>query len=55
MQTKSPLVRIGIMAGIPIAALTLFLFVHMHHRAHSSQLMASNHTAASAQDRKSVV
>jgi hypothetical protein len=49
MQTKSPLVRIGIMAGIPIAALTLFLFVHMHHRAHSSQLMASNHTAASAQ------
>jgi hypothetical protein len=49
MQTKSPLVRIGIMAGIPIAALALFLSVHMHRRAHSSQLVASNHTAASAQ------
>jgi hypothetical protein len=49
MQTKSPLVRIGIMAGVPIAALALFLSVHMHHRAHSSQLVASNHTAASAQ------
>src|SRR5580698_3077025 len=48
MQTKSPLVRIGIMAGIPIAALALFLSVHIHHRAHSSQLVASNHTAASA-------
>jgi hypothetical protein len=49
MQTKSPLVRIGIMAGIPIAALALFLSVHMHHRAHSSQIVASTHTAASAQ------
>jgi Beta-propeller repeat len=49
MQTKSPLVRIGIMAGIPIAALALFLSVHMHHRAHPSQLMASYHTAALAQ------
>jgi hypothetical protein len=49
MQTKSPLVRIGIMAGIPITALALFLSVHMPHRAHPSQLIASNHTAASAQ------
>jgi hypothetical protein len=49
MQTKSPLVRIGIMAGVPLAALALFLSLQMQHRAHSSQPIASNHTAASAQ------
>jgi hypothetical protein len=49
MQTKSPLVRIGIMAGALLAILALFLSVQMHGRAHSSQLIASNHTAASAQ------
>jgi hypothetical protein len=49
MQTKSPLVRIAIMAGIPLAILALLLSVHMQRRAHSSQPIASNHTAASAQ------
>jgi len=49
MQTKSPLLRIGIMAGVPLAALVLFLSLQMQHRAHSSQPIASNHTAASAQ------
>src|ERR1700685_2851151 len=48
MQTKSPLVRIGIMAGALLAALALFLSVQMSHRAHSSQPVASNHIAASA-------
>ena len=49
MQTKSPLVRIGIMAGAALAIFALFLSVQMHGRAHTSQLIASNHTAASAQ------
>src|SRR5271155_2960880 len=49
MQTKSPLLRIGIMAGVPLAALVLFLSLQMQHRAHSSQPIASNHTAVSAQ------
>jgi len=49
MQTKSPLVKIGIMAGAVLAVLALFLSVQLQHRAHSSQPIASNHTAASAQ------
>jgi hypothetical protein len=49
MQTKSPLVRTGIMVGAPLAILALFLSVHMQRRAHSSQPIASNHTAATAQ------
>jgi hypothetical protein len=49
MQTKSPLVRTGIMVGAPLAILALFLSVHMQRRAHSSQPIASNHTAASTQ------
>ena len=49
MQTKSPLVRIGLMAGVPLAILALFLFVHTQRPAHSSQPIASNHTAASMQ------
>ena len=49
MQTKSPLVRIAVVAGVPLAVLALFLLVHMQHRAHSSQPVASNHTAASTQ------
>ncbi len=49
MQTKSPLVRIAIMAGIPSAILAVLLSMHMQRRAHSSQPIASNHTAASAQ------
>ena len=48
MQTKSPLARIGIMAGIPIAALVLFMSVHTHRRAHSSQAISNNHTGATA-------
>jgi hypothetical protein len=48
MQTKSPLVRIGFMAGIPIAALALFLSVWMHQRARSSQPIAGNHSGATA-------
>ena len=46
MQTKSPLVRIGFMAGVPLAILALVLSLHMRHRTHSSQPIASNHTAA---------
>ena len=49
MQTKSPLVRIGLMAGVPLAILAFVLLVHMQRRAHSSQPIASNHTAASMQ------
>ena len=49
MQTKSPLVRIGFMAGVPLAILALVLSLHMRHRTHSSQPIASNHTAASIQ------
>jgi hypothetical protein len=49
MQTKSPLVRIGIMAGAAMAILALFFSVQMHRHAHSSQHVASNHKAASAQ------
>ncbi|HEY4950895.1 MAG TPA: hypothetical protein VIH88_11220 [Candidatus Acidoferrales bacterium] len=48
MQTKSALIRIAIMAGVPLAILALFSSVQMHHRAHSSQPIASNHKAASA-------
>jgi len=49
METKSPLVRIGIMAGALLAILALFLSVHSERRAQSSPPLASNHTAASAQ------
>ena len=49
MQTKSPLVRIGITAGVLLAAFVLFLSLQMQHRAHSSQPIASNHTAVLAQ------
>ncbi|HWO30920.1 MAG TPA: hypothetical protein VNO32_19160, partial [Candidatus Acidoferrum sp.] len=35
MQTKSPLVRIAIMAGVLLAILALFLSVQMQRRAHS--------------------
>ena len=49
MQTKSPLIRIGFMAGVPLAVLALFLTVHMQRHAHSSQLIASNRAAASPQ------
>ncbi len=49
MQTKSPLVRIGILAGVPLAILALFLSVQLHRRAHSSPPIASTHTAASAE------
>jgi Beta-propeller repeat len=49
MQTKSALVRIAIMASIPLAVLALLLWVRLQSPAHSSQSSASNHTAASAQ------
>jgi len=49
MRTKSPLIRIAIMAGVPLAILVLFSSVHMERRAQSSQPIASNHAAASAQ------
>ncbi len=49
MQTKSRLVRIGFMAGGLLAILALVLSVQMYRRAHSSQLVASNHTAPSIQ------
>jgi hypothetical protein len=49
MQTKSQLVRIGFMAGALLAILSLVLWVQMHHRAHSSQPIASTHTAPSMQ------
>ena len=52
MQTKSPLVRIGLMAGVPLAILAFVLFVHSQRRAHSSQPIASNHTAASCSPRR---
>ena len=49
MQTKSPLARIAITAGVPLIILALFLTVGIRRAAHSSQATASNHTAASAQ------
>jgi hypothetical protein len=49
MQTKSPLERIAIMAGVPLAILVLFLAMRMQRRAHSTQSIASNHSAASVQ------
>src|SRR5271156_1462754 len=49
MQTKSPLVRIGLMAGVPLAILALVLCVHMQRRAHSSQPIANNRSAAPTQ------
>ena len=49
MQTKSRLVRIGFMAGGLLAILAFVLSVQMYRRAHSSQLVASNHTAPSIQ------
>jgi len=49
MQTKSPLVRTGIIVGAPLAILALLLSLHVQRRAHSSQPIASNHTAVRAQ------
>ncbi len=49
MQTKSPLVRIELMAGVPLAILAFVLLLHMQRPAHSSQPIVSNHTAASMQ------
>jgi Beta-propeller repeat len=49
MQTKSPLVRVAIVAGVPLAILALFLSLKIQRPAHSSQSTASNRTAASAQ------
>jgi len=49
MQTKSRLVKIAVMAGMPLAVLALALLAHMQRRAHSSQTNASNHMAASMQ------
>jgi hypothetical protein len=49
MLTKSPLLKIGFIAGVPLAALVLFLSLQLQHRAHSSQPIASNHTEVSAQ------
>ena len=49
MQTKSRLVKIAVMAGMPLAVLALVLLAHMQRRAHSSQTIASNHMAASMQ------
>jgi hypothetical protein len=49
MQTKSPLARITITAGVPLITLAIFLTVGIRRTAHSSQSTASNHTAASAQ------
>src|SRR6202167_3017585 len=49
MQTKSRLVKIAVMAGMPLAVLALVLLAHMQRRAHSSQTNASNHMAASMQ------
>src|SRR5271170_3744699 len=46
MQTKSPLVRIAIMASVPLAILALFLSVQMQRRAHSAPSIAPNPTAA---------
>src|ERR1700733_9288903 len=49
MQTKSRLVKIAVMAGMPLAVLALAMLAHMQRRAHSSQTNASNHMAASMQ------
>ncbi len=49
MKTKSPLVRIAIRAGLPLAILVSFLTVRMQRRAHSPQSTASNQSAASVQ------
>jgi hypothetical protein len=49
MQTKSRLVRIGFMAGGLLAILAFVLSVQLHRRAHSTQSIASTHTAASVQ------
>jgi hypothetical protein len=49
MQTKSPLVRIGMMAGASLAILALFVSAHMQRHAPSSGPIASNHSVASAQ------
>src|SRR5271156_3139280 len=49
MQTKSRLVKIAVMAGVPLAVLALALLVHTQRRAHSTQSIASTHTAASVQ------
>src|SRR5271155_606922 len=46
MQTKSPLVRIAIMAGVPLAILALFLSAQMQRRARSVPSIAPNSTAA---------
>jgi hypothetical protein len=46
MQTKSPLVRIAVMAGVPLAILALVMSARLHRRAHSSQAIESNLTAA---------
>ena len=42
MQTKSQLVKIAIMAGVPLAILALFLSVEIQRGAHSSQPISSN-------------
>ena len=49
MQTKSPLARIAVTAGVPLIILAIFLTVGIRRTAHSSQSTASNPTAASAQ------
>src|SRR5580692_4746256 len=49
MQTKSPLVRIGMMAGASLAIVALFLSARMQRHAPSSGPIASNHSVASAQ------
>ena len=49
MQTKSPLVRTGIVVGASLAILALFLSAHMQRRTHSSQPIANNHTPALTQ------
>ena len=49
MQTKSLLVRIAVMAGVALAILALVMSAQLHRQAHSSQAIASNHTAASVQ------
>ena len=48
MQTKSPLVRIAIMAGVSLAILVLFLAARMQRVAHIPHSLASNYSAASA-------
>ena len=49
MPTKSPLLRVAIMAGVPLAILALFLWAKIQRPTHSSQSTASDHTAGSAQ------